>query len=619
VKLKVVKMRLFSDSCKKVFNRNEGDVQLNECLKKLNQKTVSQAQLKSQFARHVRSIGQLETSKKQGPKDLLQRVGTVVALWSRRQAPNLPCDDFELVDALANTPEVEDFVAWLCEQSFLDGAYWLSSAYSIWVGTDCRKKLAMYFTPPSLTERLLDDLEQAGASFASHSFFDPACGGAAFLAPIAQRMKDALKKQGKTSTEIICHIEKNLFGIDLDPTLCQMSCQFLRIVLVDEIAAAGAVPTFHVKVANSLEDRPSLHGSIDVVVCNPPYRKMPAEEVAKHRSEYDHVIDAQPNLYGLFLALGLKLLAPKGIAGFVTPTSFLSGRSFSKLRTHLLENAEIASIGIVSDRAGVFIDVEQETALTILKRRFGRGGRQTSAQVSVVSRQGDFKSVGSCTLPSGGCAWPIPRAEGDAELIRNISVSKYRLADYGFVPRTGSFVWNRDKRATFYNSREASAADATAPYPLLWSSDITTTGQVRFGHSKKAIQEPSYVDVGSRTSTSIIRRSSVIMQRVTSNDQPLRLVAGVVPADVFQRHEGFICENHVLILESATETPKVPLDLLVVLLGSRPVDRYFRSISGATNVSIFELQQLPLPEPRRLMALIKQGLPVDEAVLQAYM
>jgi adenine-specific DNA-methyltransferase len=361
-----------------------------------------------------------------------------------------------------------------------------------------------------------------------------------------------------------------------------------------------------------------LRGTFDVIVCNPPYRKMPAEEVAKHRDEYGHVIDAQPNLYGLFLALGLKLLSPKGIAGFVTPTSFMSGRYFSKLRTYLLENAEIASIGIVSDRAGVFIDVEQETALTILKRRSGSVATQTSAHVSVVSKQGELKSVGSCTLPGGGCAWPIPRAEGDAELIRIIGASKYRLTDYGFVPRTGCFVWNRDERETYYHPSEARAAGATAPYPLLWSSDITTTGKVRFGHSKKAVQEPSYVDVGSESSTSILRRRSVVMQRVTSNDQPLRLVAGVVPADILQRHGGFVCENHVLALESSTKTPKVPPHLLVSLLGSRPVDRYFRSISGATNVSIFELQQLPLPEPARLMGLIKQGIPMDEAVLQAY-
>lgn len=581
-------------------------------------KNLNLTQVKLQFLRHVRSVGLLSNGRSKDLKHLALKIDTIVALWSMQLAPNLPCEEFELTNSLAGAIEVKRFVGWLCEQDFLDGAYWLSSAYSIWSGNDYRKKLAMYFTPPSLTKRLLDDLEENGASFSTHSFFDPACGGAAFLAPIAQRMRAALKRQGRLPAEIISHVEEKLFGIDLDPMLCRMSNQFVRIVLADEIVATGTTPTFHLAVADSLTDAHKLYGTFDVVVCNPPYRKMPAEEVSKYRSEYDHVIDSQPNLYGLFLTLGLKLLRPTGIAGFVTPTSFMSGRYFSKLRIHLLENADITSIGIVSDRVGVFIDVEQETALTILKRRIDSVSTQTSPRVSVVSKQGNFKSVGSCTLPGGGCAWPIPRAEGDVELIRIISSSGYRLVDYGFVPRTGCFVWNRDKRATFYHLSEATAAGATAPYPLLWSSDITTSGKVRFGHSKKAAQEPSYVDMMNESTTSILRRPTVAVQRVTSNDQPLRLVAGVIPPNVIQQHGGFVCENHVLALESATQNPKVPLDLLVTLLGSRPVDRYFRSISGSTNVSIFELQQLPLPEPARLIALIKQGLPADEAVLRAY-
>ncbi|WP_157221428.1 N-6 DNA methylase [Herbaspirillum sp. YR522] len=578
----------------------------------------STARLKQQFTRHVRSIGLLAANYQEESKYLSKKIGTIVVLWSKRQAPALSCAGLEYLSSLAKTPEVQRFVDWLCQQDFLEGAYWLSSAYSIWAGVDYRKQLAMFFTPPSLTKRLLDDLENAGASFVAHSFFDPACGGAAFLAPIAQRMKAALKALGKTPTQIIRHVEDKLFGTDLDPLLCRMSCQFLSIVLAEEIAAIRATPNFHVSTANSLVETADLHGKLDVIVCNPPYRKMPADEVALYREHFVATGDPQPNLYSLFLELGLKLLRPTGMAGFVTPTSFMSGRYFSKLRTYLLENSHIANIGIVSDRAGIFIDVEQETALTILKRRVNSGGVQTSANVSVVSKQGDFKSVGSCNLPGGGYTWPIPRAEGDADLIRIISTSKYRLSDYGFLPRTGCFVWNRDKRATFYHPSEARAADATAAYPLLWSSDITTDGEVQFGHSKKAMQEPSYVDVGNNSSPSIQRRPSLVLQRVTSNDQPLRLVAGVVPAYILQRHGGFVCENHVLALESLTEEPRVPLELLVKLLGSWPVDRYFRSISGANNVSIFELQQLPLPGPTRLMALVKEGLPIDEAVLKAY-
>lgn len=570
---------------------------------------------KQQFARRARALFKIIAKEQYGYQ---QAVGTLLTLWSKRQAPNLSCDSLPFLDDFGSNTEALNFVEWLCCHDFLDAAYWLSSAYSIWMGQEYRKRLAMYFTPPSLTRRLLDDLEKAGASYLEHSFFDPACGGAAFLAPIAIRMKSALKAEGKSPRHIIRHIEQHLFGTDLDPFLCEMSGHFLRMALAEEIEQAHVEPSFYLAQANSLTDIPNLYEKFDVIVCNPPYRKMPTAEVAVYRPDYDVVIDAQPNLYGLFMLLGLRLLRPTGIAAFVTPTSFMSGQYFSKLRTHLMKNAEILNIGIVSDRTGVFMDVEQETALSILRRRPPKHITETTANVSVVSRQGSFTSVGKCVIPNSGSAWPIPRVEGDAKLIRVVGKSKFRISDYGYKPRTGIFVWNRDKRPTFYSWAEATAAKALAPVPLLWSSDIRPNGQVDFAQTLKKNAEPCFVDAQRHDSVSIVRRPSVLLQRVTSNEQPLRLVAGAVPQEVFKRFGGFLGENHVVALEANDDFPAVSPDVIVALLGSQPVDRYFRCISGATNVSIFELLQLPLPDPRRLSALLKTGLPINEAVTRAY-
>ena len=38
---------------------------------------------------------------------------------------------------------------------------------------------------------------------------------------------------------------------------------------------------------------------------------MPAAEVKEYFDEFTHVIEAQPNLYALFIALCVKLLAPE--------------------------------------------------------------------------------------------------------------------------------------------------------------------------------------------------------------------------------------------------------------------------------------------------------------------
>lgn len=567
-----------------------------------------------QFHCHVKELSCAIEASRYGPGLAAE---TVLTLWSKTQCPRLSCSGLAFSNKLAATPNIQKFVAWLSELPMLDSAYWLSSAYAIWTGAEYRKNLAMFFTPASLTNRLLNDLELAGVSFSEHSFFDPACGGAAFLAPIAQRIRSTLLAHGATSKQILNEVSQRLGGADLDVVLCSMSRHFLRMVLAEEIADAQFEPEFRIAKANSLTELDTLVGTIDVVVCNPPYRKMVADEVSEYRKGYANVIEAQPNLYALFITLCLRLLKPEGLAALVTPTSFMSGRSFVKLRGFLMENAEILHIGIVADRSGVFINVEQETALTLLRQRQPEHATETTAKVAVVSRDGSLKPVGLCVLPNSGSAWPVPRAEGDAEMLRFIGTSHYRLADYGYRARIGAVVWNRDKRRTFPSMKDAKRAQSSNVVPLLWSSDIQQGREVDFLGKAKANGEHAFIEVSGLDISSVIRRPAVLLQRVTSNDQPRRLVAAVVPTNLLEQHGGFVGENHTVILEAIRDCG-IPPDLLMEVISSLPIERYFRCISGATNVSIFELSQLPLPAPERLQTALEQGLNMDEAVIAAF-
>lgn len=116
----------------------------------------------------------------------------------------------------------------------------------------------------------------------------------------------------------------------------------------------------------------------------------------------------------------------------------------------------------------------------------------------------------------------------------------------------------------------------------------------------------------------MIKSPCVLLQRVTSNDQPRRLVAAIVSQDIFDTYGGFVGENHVVIIEQVVEKPEFTPTNLVELLSTYTVDRYFRCISGATNVSVFELNQLALPDPAILREALLNGKDWDEAVVLAY-
>lgn len=567
------------------------------------------------IARQIRALGQ--PAKRCG-SDASTIVGTILRLWCKTSYPALPNSSLPYSRALAGESKVSIFVATLKQLNFLEAAYWLSSAYAMLTGEGHRKKLAMFFTPASLTEGLLDDLVEQGVDFASQSFMDPACGGGAFLTPIALRMRAELEAEGISPLKLLKHIEKNLHGTDLDKTLCQLSKRFLLMALHDLVQKTGYMPKFDIRRANSLSQGTANLGEMDVVVCNPPYRKMTSEELKPLRGDYASVITGQPNLYCLFVALCVNLLRTGGRAALVTPTSFLSGQYFGRLRKFLICNTDIEHIGMVSDRQGVFMDVEQETAMTVLRRRAESDGTPQRANVSVVSGAGQYKSVGKCLLPIAGDLWPIPRSIEDVALLRQANLSKFRLFDYGYRVRIGAYVWNRDKRRKFESFQDAKRARARAAIPLLWSRDIEVGGVVRLRDSPSYVGEHRFIEIGKKEQSSVITSPCVVMQRVTSNDQPRRLVAAAVSPTVFEMYGGFIGENHVVILEQITKKPALPPTKLAKLLSARTLDRYFRCISGATNVSAFELSQLALPDPRVIRSALASGVSIDDAVRRVF-
>jgi adenine-specific DNA-methyltransferase len=458
------------------------------------------------------------------PNGAARLTDTVLVAWLKARYPLLSRKNLHFGKSLYVEPKVQALAAWLRERDLLESIFWLSSAYALWVGAEVRDAHAMFFTPPELSTRLIENLESNGAEFAQHVFIDPACGGAAFLAPLAVWMRAELAKKGLSLTAILRHIQSHLLGAEIDSTLCRISEFFLRMALYDDIVSAGIEPKFNIRLGDSLKVLEKLYGRIDVVICNPLYRKMKPTEVDLYRKVYGDFIEGQPNLYGLFFGLTLKLLKHDGIAGLLTPTSFLSGQYFSKLRTCLLTHADTPQLDIIGKRLGVFIGVEQETAITVLKKRALQKVAPSSSRVFVFAPSSRaFQDVGTCALPDSGSAWPVPRKPSDTETIQAVSGSRFHLTDYGYKARVGAFVWNRDKRKKFKSEAEA-RCNGRAIYPLIWSSDICQDGSFVFNREKDEKHTP-FVDMERPECTSILCRPCVALQRVTSSDQARRLVA----------------------------------------------------------------------------------------------
>lgn len=534
-------------------------------------------------------------------------VGTALRAWVSSQFEGIPECGLRTSRALSAHRALKSLVKFLEGDDLLSGAYWLSSAYALLLSDEYRKSLAMYFTPPALTSRLLDDLEAIGVDYGTHRFCDPACGGAAFLAPIALRMKQTLRSRGLSSRKILAHVSARVGGADKDPVLCELSRYFLLMALRDEILETGEVPEFRIEEGDSFHVFGDRLNSLDIIVSNPPFRKLKPSEKKKYRKTFSDVLHGQPNLYALFMALSVKLLRPGGICALVTPTSFLSGQYFTGLRTFLRANAHIRAVSVLSDRDGVFLGVEVETSITVLEKSKEGSSPQSKTTISVISKDGHRVELGAATLPVGAVAWPIPRIAEDADLIQRAAQLTHRLVDFGYRARIGGYVWNRDNHKSYMSIEKVPKKRLNTVVPLLWSSDVDGRAQsIKFGRAKWRA-EPRYVDMASRTHPYIVRAPSIVMQRVTSNDQPQRLVAGVVSQGFVDKHYGFVGENHTVVLERMDGDALFSPKEMARLITCASAERLFRCISGSTNVSVFELNQLPLPNPAKLRELVDRG------------
>lgn len=559
------------------------------------------------FSRLTKSVGTLRGAGAT-PSEIVK---SILARWMELSYPDLMLES--MPPMLFFEAPVIKFAKWLSESDLITGAFWLSSAYAALLPKERRKSSAMYFTPPRLTARLLDCVE-ARIAIESGPLIDPACGGGAFLAPAAIRIVEKLEAQGLRSEAILSHLEVNIFGCEADEFLCWLSAAFLRMAVAKTIQDAGREPTFTILHGDGLKLFEARERGFQVVLCNPPYRKMTQAELEPYLNSYADVMKGQPNLYSLFIRRTTQLLSPGGVGAVLTPMSFLSGQSFAPVRKMLIERGKVEQLDLIHDKEGIFLSAEQDTVITTWRNLTATEPEKVT-QVFCLESQGKFDFAGTLHLSTEPTPWPVPRHASDKELSLLFDGAQATLDDYGYHARTGALVYHRDKRPRFLSREQA--INPKALMPLIWSKNISPDGEFSLNRVSSPSKE-RFVDMGEATAAGAIRKPAVVLQRVSSTEQPRRLVGAAVPAELFTEFGGVVGENHVCFLEQADGDCEISPELLAQILRTTTVDRLFRCISGATNVSAYELQHLPLPDPKKLLAAMARGLDIEAAVRQAY-
>jgi adenine-specific DNA-methyltransferase len=487
--------------------------------------------------------------------------------------------------------------------------YWISSLYALLMPKARRRRLAAYFTPPHLAHHLIDLMIEAGIRPGRDRILDPASGGAAFLVPLAERISANARRRGSRANTILQTIANTLYGVEIEPDLANLSHALLTDLLRGEVEATGMELAGLVQRANTLDlKKPDVR--YDAVIGNPPYGRILKPPKTLLRRYRPVIENGYVNLYALFIEQCLQLVRPGGIVCLIVPMSFVGGPYFTALRKRMMRMASVLRLDLIDKRSDVFLDVLYDLCVLVLRRN-DTSVRASAPKCSLIRVDQPDLELGNLDLPArpDGRVWVLPDRGETGSLFRP---GFETLRDYGYLCKTGYFVWNREKKRY-----RADKKPRPNEVPLFWAHNVRA--------NKPCIpHDEDGVLIGfarvPQTSSAIIHSDAILLQRTSNRRQKRRLIAAPVRRRSVIGGRGFVTENHTIVITRDPNKPrKLPLSMLCRLLNTAPVDARFRRISGSVSVSTKALRDLPLPaalDVRKFFA--KRGCDDDEAAAMAY-
>lgn len=412
---------------------------------------------------------------------------------------------------------------------------------------------------------------------------DPGAGVGTLSAAICQRV---LRQHDQR------HVKFELF--ENDPSLIPLLEKTMR-QCKNELREAGHEMSFVIRVDDfvlgnakrSLFDTPPKTG-FHLAILNPPYFKVRKESA--HALAMAHVVHGQPNVYAFFMAVAADLLLPGGELVAITPRSYFNGPYFKRFRKWFFDRMTARKIHIFQSRTDTFRedDVLQENVILLAEK----GGKLKDV-VLTASVGRNLQKVDRHVLPyprviedcSGDHLVRVPTNGLEQEVVEAVDRFRQRFRALPFNVSTGPVVTFRSRP---FLRRER--ANDTAP--LLWMHNVRPFA-TRFPPKNG---KPMHILVSDESNRLLLpAKRYVLLKRFTAKEERRRLVAGIVESgDLYSPFLGL--ENHLnYVYRPAGELSKCEALGLAGLFNSVLFDRYFRAISGNTQVNAAEIRAMPVP------------------------
>jgi len=222
----------------------------------------------------------------------------------------------------------------------------------------------------------------AEANLADMVLAEPACGGGAFLLPTVERLSASLRSHGLP----LAAAGGAIRAWDLKASNVALSQAAVTDVLVElgwEPTASSTAARTWIRQADFLLAEHEF-GSVDVVIGNPPYVRL--EDMAEDRARaYGHVCETmigRSDLFIGFFEIGLRLLRPGGVLGYICADRWMRNQYGRGLRQFIVDRYSVDATIVMHDVDAFEEEVSAYPAVTVISAR-----PQESAVIATATRE----------------------------------------------------------------------------------------------------------------------------------------------------------------------------------------------------------------------------------------
>jgi adenine-specific DNA-methyltransferase len=482
----------------------------------------------------------------------------------------------------------------------LDFALKLQIRYENSTSIDYRKEQGQVFTPVEIARFMANLFSKIPAQY---HLLDPGAGLGILTTAFCERLAKL-----SSFRHITAHLFENdsrlipLLKTNLDnckKVLCNAGHSFDYIIHEEDFVLSASLGLDGQHNFNDIMRNTRFDG----VIMNPPYFKV------RKDSEYailmKKIVHGQPNIYAFFMALAARLLKEDGEIVSITPRSFCNGLYFRGFRRWFFNRVTLDHIHIFESRTDAFkhSSVLQESIITKFSRTVHPSSRITITK-SIgrdISEKLEPKYVSADNIVDNSCGdmiVRIPESSDDNEIMNIVESFPTRFSEIGLRISTGPVVLFR---ATDFLLKSEGGKSSVPLLHLHNVKPFETTWPI--SKNGKSI---AFKLCNDSLRLLLPVTNYVLLKRFSAKEEKRRLTAGCFFK--FQYPYPYVgIENHLNYIHHAErELTEDEVFGIASLFNSNLFDRYFRTISGNTQVNATEIRTMFFPDLKMIGKIGKE-------------